>query len=85
MSVRVANVKYLTGFTDPTCVLLPVHSTESILPITRDRISAALATRYNVHKSIAKHHIPQSVDQWGKIRRVDGGDTMSAALLGVAS
>ena len=47
-----------------------------------DRIAAALATRYNVRKNIAKNHVPLHIKQWGKLCRIDGGDTMTAALLG---
>ena len=67
---------------DPTCTLLHPHSTSPLPSNVRDRISAALATRYNVTKSIAKNYLPDCIDQWGKIRRMDGGDTMVAALLG---
>ena len=67
------------------CVLLPPHSVDAIPSITKERISVALATCYGVHKAVAKCHVPQHVDQWGKIRRIDGGDTMIAALLGRAS
>ena len=49
---------------------------------TRDRISAALATRYDVQKTVIKRHIPKDIHQWGKVRRTDEGDTMTAALLG---
>ena len=70
---------------DTACVLLPPHSVEVIPTITKDRITVALATRYGIRKAVAKHHVPQHIDQWGKIRRIDGGDTMIAALLGRAS
>ena len=41
---------------------------------------AALATRYNVSKAVAKQR--REINQWGKVRRINGGDTMVAALIG---
>ena len=61
------------------------HTTKLLPTNVIDRISAALATQYNTSKSVAKHHIPQQIDQWGKVCQIDGGDTMSAALLGQIS
>ena len=69
-------------FLDPTCTLLYPKSTEQLPSNVLDRISAALATRYNVSKVVAKRQIPKQIDQWGKVRRIDGGDTMVAALIG---
>ena len=71
-----------TIHSDPSCILLHPHSVDVLPSATIDRISAALATRYNVRKGTAKRHVPKTIDQWGKVRRTDGGDTMSAALLG---
>ena len=67
---------------DPTCTLLPPSSTSPLPSNVLDRIAAALATRYNVRKNIAKSHVPPDIKQWGKLRRIDGGDTMTAAQLG---
>ena len=86
VSILIKSMVYNSGvfkfLLDPTCTLLPPHCTETLPTVTRDRISAALATRYNVHKTVAKRHLPSHIDQWGKVRRTDGGDTMSAALVG---
>ena len=48
---------------------------------------AALATKYKVHKSIARKFLPEVIDQYGKVRRVDsdGGDTMVASEAGSKS
>ena len=83
--IQIVTKEFVTVSTDPTCVLLAPRYVETLSSITKDRISAALATRYSVHKSIAKHHVPNDVAQWGKVRRVDGGNTMVAAFLGNAS
>ena len=67
---------------DPTCMLLPPSSTSTLPSNVSDRIAAALATRYNVRKNIAKKHVPLCIKQWGKLCRIEGGDTMTAAQLG---
>ena len=67
---------------DPTCILLFPLTRDPLASIVIDRISAALATRYNVHKNVAKLHVLHKIEQWGKVRWIDGGDTMVAALLG---
>ena len=67
---------------DPTCILLFPSTRDPLASNVIDRISAALATRYDVRKNIAKLHVPHEIEQWGKVRRIDGGDTMVAALLG---
>ena len=67
---------------DPTCILSPPCSLHPLPSYVLDRVSAALATRYNVRKAIAKRHVPHRIEQWGKVRRIDGGDTMFAVLLG---
>ena len=64
--------------------MLPPHNIDPLLSIAKDRIAAALATRYNVRKSVAKAHIPHHIERWGKVRRIEGGDTMTAAHLGHA-
>ena len=55
------------------------------------KLAPAMLTRYSryiyesrSHYSLLHilHHIPLLIDQWGKVRRIDGGDTMTAALLG---
>ena len=70
--------------TDPTCILLPPHTTDPLPSATINRIAAALATKYNVSKSIARKYVPPTIDQYGKVRRVDSdaGDTMQASQIG---
>ena len=68
--------------TDSTCVLLPPRCLDPLPSNVIDRISAALATRFNVRKAIAKQHVPHQIEQWGKVRRMEGGDTMVSILLG---
>lgn len=75
----------LFGSLDPTCTLLPPHSVDPLPHVVLDRISVALATRYDIPKRIAKNHVPDCIEQWGKVRRIDGGDTMVAALLRCAN
>jgi hypothetical protein len=37
-----------------------------------------LATRFNVASRVAKKFLPDDVEQWGKLRRLEGGDIMHA-------
>ena len=67
---------------DLTCTLLYPKCTEQLPSNVLNCLSEALATRYNVTKAVAKQHIPKQIYQWGKVRRIDGGDTMVAALIG---
>jgi len=46
------------------------------------KIIATLATRYNSTRAIIKRHFSaKEVEFWGKIRRLEGGDTMRAAAV----
>ena len=65
---------------DPTCILLPPRTATPPEPSLFKKIIAALATRYNTSAT----HIQcicsaECVKTWGKVRRLDGGDTMHAA------
>lgn len=69
-------------FIDDTCVLLPKRQTVTLDRATRERIVGALVTRLvAVNPAIIRHAIPSEVDEWGKVRIVNGGDTMVAALV----
>jgi hypothetical protein len=37
-----------------------------------------LATRFSVQPKVAKKFLPEEVEQWGKLRRLEGGDIMHA-------
>jgi hypothetical protein len=50
-------------------------------PLDRDirkALASGLATRYDVLLKVAKKYIPEHVEQWGKLRRLEGGDIMHA-------
>ena len=81
------NYAKLTTNLDPTCVLLPPHSKDKLPSPTLNRIVAALATKYKVHKSVARKYLPEVIHQYRKIRRVDSdsGDTMVASEAGTKS
>lgn len=49
----------------------------------RKQIIAALATRYGKTSSIVRRNFfDENVEFWGKIRRLEGGDTMHASKMG---
>jgi hypothetical protein len=37
-----------------------------------------LATRFSVEPKVARKFLPETVEQWGKLRRLEGGDIMHA-------
>jgi len=42
----------------------------------RKVLASGLATRFNVLSWVAKKIIPEVIEQWGKLRRLEGGDIM---------
>ncbi|KAG1906659.1 uncharacterized protein F5891DRAFT_941884 [Suillus fuscotomentosus] len=66
----------------PSCVLLPPRRTTPLTSVTLSRIFKALATRFDVSLALVRQHVKEVyIEQWGKVRRLDGGDTMLAAGL----
>jgi hypothetical protein len=37
-----------------------------------------LATRFYVQPKVARKFLPEAIEQWGKLRRLEGGDIMHA-------
>ena len=44
----------------------------------RKILVSGLATRFSVRSSVARKFLPKDVEQWGKLRRLEGGDIMHA-------
>jgi hypothetical protein len=69
-------------FTDPTCVLLPPCDRRPITPTLVNKIAISLATRFDISVSKVRPCLRKAaIKQYGKVRRLDGGDTMNAATL----
>ena len=65
---------------DPTCVLLPPRATTRPEPSLFKKVITALATRYDTSAAnVQRVCSAESMQTWGKVRRLDGGDTMHAA------
>ena len=67
---------------DPSCILLPPKSPSRPAPNLISGIAVALATRFGVSVTTVRPYLnAASVEEWGKIRRVDSdaGDTMCAS------
>ena len=45
-------------------------------PPIRKVLTNALVTRFGVSLNVAKKFLPEVVEQWGKLRRLKGGDIM---------
>jgi hypothetical protein len=44
----------------------------------RNVLVNGLATQFCVHSKVARSFLPDPVEQWGKLRRLEGGDIMHA-------
>lgn len=70
------------SFLDPTCVLLPPRVTQVQDQSLLTRIAVHLATRYNVNMSTTRRLVASAgLELFGKVRRLQGGDTMCASSL----
>jgi hypothetical protein len=59
---------------------LPPHKTGSIEAPLLNKVLAALATRFDTTIASIRQHVQvNSIEQWGKVRYLEGGDTMDAA------
>lgn len=64
----------------PTCILLPPRMATAPEPSVLKKIIAALATRYDASATrVQRICSAECIKTWGKVRRLDGGDTMHAA------
>ena len=48
----------------------------------RTVIANGLATRFDVRPDVIKKFLPEKFEQWGKLRRLEGGDIMHADYIG---
>lgn len=66
---------------DPTCVVLP--ACKALVPDRGliDKIVSALCTRYAATPAAIRAALPLEVQQWGKLRILNDGDTIRAAEL----
>ena len=47
-------------------------------PPIRKVLTNSLVTRFGVSLNVAKKFLPEVVEQWGKLHRLEGGDIMHA-------
>ena len=67
---------------DPSYILLPPHRTDNLEPALFNKVCAALATRFDIPLSTVRPHLLKAnISTWGKVRCLDGGDTMHASAL----
>ena len=65
---------------DPTCILLPPRATTCPEPSLLKKVIVALATRYDtLAANVQRVYSAESMQTWGKVHRLDGGDTMHVA------
>jgi len=71
---------WVNYITDPTCILLPPQMATAPEGSLFKRVIAALATRYDTSATCIQCICSaECVKTWGKVHRLDGGDTMHAA------
>lgn len=63
---------------DPHAILLQPRKMVQLDPTTFSRLAAAIATRFDKQANQIKSLIPKAVEQWARVRRDGGGDTMKA-------
>ncbi|KAJ3816566.1 hypothetical protein EV361DRAFT_802934 [Lentinula raphanica] len=65
----------------PSCILLPPQRPASTVPVNIvDRILISFATRFNTRKATIRQYLLQeSISQWAKVRRLNGGDDMNSS------
>ncbi|KAJ7787859.1 hypothetical protein B0H14DRAFT_2399057, partial [Mycena olivaceomarginata] len=68
---------------DSTCVLLPPKRIcDPLDPTLAKKIIIHLSTRYEQALSIVKKYFaPENVEQWAKVKRLEGGDQMLASSM----
>jgi hypothetical protein len=59
-------------------VLLPPNKNCNVPAPLANKIAISLATRYGITVAAARKYIPTQLSQWGKVCRLEGGDTMHA-------
>ena len=63
---------------DPLFMLATPRQCEIIPPPIRNKVWACLATRFNIQKKVVQSivKLDQSITQYGRVYRLDGGDRM---------
>lgn len=71
------------SISDKHCILLrPRRLSSTITKSMLDKIAICLSTRFNKPLNVIRRYLKQdSVEQWGRLRRLEGGDDMYAASL----
>jgi hypothetical protein len=70
------NIKIIIA--DPQYELVAPKRVGRLNDAIRKVLANGLATRFCVQPKIAKKFLPEAVEQWGKLRRLEGGDIMHA-------
>ena len=67
-----------TIFTDPQYELVAPKVVGLLGDIMRKVLVNGLATQFCVLPNVTRKFLPDDVEQWGKLRRLEGGDIMHA-------
>ncbi len=75
---------YAPSVLDPTCILMPRCAPLKPDKGLLDKIVGALVTRFDTLKlkpHVIRLHLPQTFDEWAKLRILPNGDTIHAASM----
>lgn len=69
------------NFSDPTCVLLAPRRPFTTIPKSvADKVMVCLATRFDsTINQVRRYVLPEYMEQFASVRRLEGGDTMHAS------
>ncbi|KAI0694856.1 hypothetical protein C8Q76DRAFT_634372 [Earliella scabrosa] len=65
----------------PMTVLCPPCRLQTVDKGLHDKIVGAIVTRLDSEAGIVRRHVPTEIEHWGKVRIINGGDTIHAASL----
>jgi len=68
-------------WSDPTYVLLPPRRSSSTISASlAAKIVISLSTRFDKPQNIIRQHfVVENIEQWARVRRLEGGDVMNAS------
>lgn len=69
------------GLVDPHSRLVPPSVSDEVSADLHTKIAVCLATRFGKTMRIARKHVPHVLMQYGKVRRLGGGDMIHAREL----
>lgn len=82
-SIQCVHIADFSGFSDPLSILLPPHKArpQALDMSLRKQIAKYIATVCGVRQTDVLRYVPDALEQWGKVRRANGGDLIHARMV----